>query len=97
MDVDIISDKRRRGLATMEDLARAQQMFDKLSQAAAFAACKRQNVQSSGLGSLGEIIEQIEITGAIQKVKVEFEPDDIDKILSDFLHTLEAVGIGGAS
>lgn len=94
LDVDIIQDKRRRGQASMDELNRAQTMFDKYCQSAAFAACKRQAGQTSGIGTLGEIIVKIESEGLLQTPQVVFPPDDVDKIIADFRHTIEAVGAG---
>lgn len=36
---------------------------------------------------------RIEQTGQLQTTKVSFPPDDVDKILHDFLHVISAVGL----
>ena len=45
-----------------------------------------------GLGSLGAIVAKIEMSGELDMPDVSFLPDDIDKIIDDFRHTVAAVG-----
>lgn len=94
LEADIIHDKWHRGKATIDELKRAQEIFDKYSQSAAFAACRRPSDQGApeALPPLGEIIRMIEEEGLLQTTKVEFPPDDVDKIIADFAHTWTAVG-----
>lgn len=83
----------RQGLASVSDWKEAQSIFDNLSKSANFAACRRRAGDSAGLGSLGQIVARIEQMGELQTPKVKFPPDDIDKILQDFLHVISAVGL----
>ena len=46
----------------------------------------------AGLGSLGAIVAKIEMSGKLDMPDVSFPPDDIDKIIDDFRHTVAAVG-----
>lgn len=47
------------------------------------------------MGSLGEIILQVELSGALNNRTDQFEPDQIDAILNDFYHAFVAAGIRG--
>lgn len=47
----------------------------------------------AGLGSLGAIVTKIEMSGDLDMPPVSFPPDDIDKIVEDFRHTVAAVGL----
>lgn len=47
------------------------------------------------MGSLGEIILQVELTGALNNRKDDFPSDQIDAILNDFYHAFVAAGIRG--
>ena len=85
----------RRGEISAGDYKEAQKIFDDLSKSSNFAACRRKPGESSGLGSLGEIILRLETSGELNVQGVTFEPDDIDKIIADFRHTLTAAGAEG--
>lgn len=95
LNADIAEDRMRRGEGTASEYREAQKIFDDLSKSSNFAACKRKPGESSGLGSLGEIILRIEVTGALNVSGVTFPEDDVDKILKDFRHTIVAVGAEG--
>ena len=47
----------------------------------------------AGLGSLGMIVAKIEMSGELDTPQVAFPPDDIDRIINDFRHTVAAVGL----
>lgn len=66
-------------------------IFDGLSQSAKLSEKTRSTTDVVGLGSLSEIVAQLEQTGFLQK-KMTFEKDDIDKIGDDFRWTLTSVG-----
>lgn len=93
LDADIKYNKMRQGQASANDWKEAQAVFDNLSKSANFAACKRKPGDNAGLGALGLIIQKIEQSGALQKDPVSFPPDDIDRIVNDFRHTIAAVGL----
>ncbi|MBZ9622860.1 hypothetical protein G9F71_008340 [Clostridium sp. FP2] len=65
--------------------------FDKLSQSAKLSEKTRSTNDVAGLGSLSEIVAQLEQTGFLQK-KINFEKDDVDKISEDFRWTITSVG-----
>lgn len=95
LNADIAEDKMRRGEISASEYKEAQKIFDDLSKSSNFAACKRKPGEASGLGSLGEIIMRLEIDGKLNENGFTFPADDIDKIILDFDHTLEAIGIEG--
>lgn len=92
LNADIAEDKFRRGEIPMKEYQDAQKVFDTYSLSSNFAASKRKPGEGSTLGSLGELIYKIEVTGELSKRKVTFEPDDIDRIIADFRHTDVAIG-----
>lgn len=95
LNADIMEDKVRRGIASAGEYKEAQKIFDDLSKSSNFAACRKQPGDSSGLGSLGEIILRLETSGALNDKGFTFPEDDVDKIIKDFRHTLVAVGLEG--
>lgn len=64
LNADIAEDRMRRGEISAGDYKEAQKIFDDLSKSSNFAACRRKPGESSGLGSLGEIILRLEVSGA---------------------------------
>lgn len=95
LNADIAEDKMRRGQLSASEYKEAQRIFDDLSKSSNFAACKRKPGEASGMGSLGEIIMRLEISGALKTNGFTFPEDDVDRIENDFRHTLRAVGIEG--
>lgn len=95
LNADIAEDRMRRGEISASEYKEAQKIFDDLSKSSNFAACRRKPGESSGLGSLGEIIQRLELSGALQMEGVTFPEDDIDRIIADFRHTLVAAGADG--
>lgn len=93
LNADIAEDKMRRGQISASEYKEAQKIFDDLSKSSNFAACRRKPGESSGMGSLGEIILRLEINGALNIEGTTFPEDDVDKIIRDFRHTLKAVGV----
>lgn len=95
LNADIAEDRMRRGEGSASEYKEAQKMFDDLSKSANFAACRRKPGESSGLGTLGEIILRLETSGELNDRGFTFPEDDIDKIINDFRHTIIAVGAEG--
>ncbi|MDO4354995.1 MAG: hypothetical protein Q4E13_00625 [Clostridia bacterium] len=93
LDADIKYSKMRHGQASVAEWEKAQAIFDNLSKSANFAACKRKPGDMAGLGSLGAIVAKIEMSGELDAPMAEFPPDDIDKIIADFRHTVASVGL----
>ena len=95
LNADIAEDKMRRGEISASEYKEAQRIFDDLSKSSNFAACRRKPGEASGMGSLGEIIMRLELSGALNKNGFTFPEDDVDKIIKDFRQTLRSVGIEG--
>ena len=95
LNADIAEDKMRRGQLSAGEYKEAQRIFDDLSKSSNFAACKRKPGEASGMGSLGEIIMRLEVSGELNTNGFTFPEDDIDKVVNDYRHTLRAVGIEG--
>ncbi len=93
LDADIKYSKMRHGQASVAEWEKAQAIFDNLSKSANFAACKRKPGDMAGLGSLGAIVAKIEMSGELDIPDISFPPDDIDRIIADFRHTVAAVGL----
>lgn len=88
---DSVHTRYREGKATMAEVNAAQRMYDDNLKTANLAACKRKE-KTTGVMALGNIVEMIENEGLLQTTKVEFPPDDIDRIIEDFAHTAVAIG-----
>lgn len=92
LNADIAEDKMRRGELSLKDYQDAQRVFDTYSLSSNFAASKRKQDDSSGIGSLGELIAIVEGTGQINKRQVSWPKDSVDRVLDHFRHTDIAVG-----
>ena len=92
---DHVYDLMRRGDATISDYKEAQKIFDDLSKSANFAACRRKPGETTGMGSLGEIILRIEGTGKLNVEGDHWDPDSVDLVLNDYRHALVAAGRDG--
>ncbi len=93
MNADILEDKMRHGEISASEYKDMQKIFGDYSKDGAFAAIKRKAGDTSGTGSLGEIIYMIEGLGEIKTSDYVFEKDGVDQATHDYLHTLEAVGV----
>ena len=71
----------------------AQKIFDDLSKSSNFAACRRKPGESTGMGSLGEIIVKLETQGYLDENPYTFPDDDIDKIIQAYQYTLKSIGM----
>ena len=92
MNADIAADRYKRGEIPLAEYKAAMQVYDDLSKSQNFAASSRKAGDTTGLGTLGEIIYRLELEGALNERKVTFPPDDVDKIIADFRHTDIAIG-----
>lgn len=93
LNADLAEDRMRRGQGTPDEYQKAQKIFDDLSKSANFAACKRKPGESTGMGSLGEIILKLETQGYLDENPYTFPDDDIDKVIQAYKYTLEAIGM----
>lgn len=94
-NADIAEDRYRRGEISLKEYRDAANLFDTLSKSSEFAACKRKPGETSGMGSLGEIILQLEEAGELMIRQDDFPQDQIDAILNDYYHTFVSAGIRG--
>lgn len=99
MNADIADDRFRRGEINMQECKAAHALYEEYSKMTTFAACvqAKNKVGVTDEDSLGMIIERLESTGLLGENNYTFEPDQVDMIISDFRHTIAAVGtsIGG--
>lgn len=93
LNADIAEDRMRRGQGTASDYKEAQKIFDDLSKSSNFAACRRKPGESSGMGSLGEIILRLETQGYLDENPYTFPDDDIDKVIAAYQYTLTSIGM----
>lgn len=91
LEVDKRYNRLLSGIGSMKEYQDAMEVFDKISKSANFAACQRKGPINNGMGSLSEIIWQIEFEHRDQYEPVTFPPDDVDKIIADFAHTDVAI------
>lgn len=92
LNADIAEDKMRRGQITAKEYKEAQQIFDDLSKSSNFAACRRKPGENTGMGSLGEIILRLETDGFLNSNPYKFPDDEVDRVVHDFEHTVQAIG-----
>lgn len=95
LNADIAEDRMRRGEISASDYKEAQKIFDDLSKSSNFAACKRKPGETSGLGSLGEIVLRIEATGKLNTDGFHWPQDSVDMAISEYRHSLVAAGLEG--
>ena len=93
LNADLAEDRMRRGQGSLEEYMKAQKVFDDLSKSSNFAACRRKPGESSGMGSLGEIILRLETQGYLDENPYTFPDDDIDKVIQAYKYTLESIGM----
>ena len=93
LNADIAEDRMRRGEGSASDYKEAQKIFDDLSKSSNFAACRRKPGESSGMGSLGEIILRLETQGYLDENPYTFPDDDVDKVIQAYRYTLTAIGM----
>lgn len=93
LNADLAEDRMRRQQGSPDEYAKAQKIFDDLSKSSNFAACKRKPGESSGMGSLGEIILRLETQGYLDENPYTFPDDDIDKVIQAYQYTLKAIGM----
>ena len=93
LNADIAEDRMRRLQGTAAEYKEAQKIFDDYSKSANFAACRRKPGETSGMGSLGEIILRLETQGYLDENPYTFPDDDVDKVIQAYQYTLKSVGM----
>lgn len=95
LNADIAEDRMRRGEISAGEYKDALKIYDDLSKSSNFAACQRKAGDAGGLGTLGEIILRIEMSGELKENGFTFPEDDVDRVLHDFEHTIRSIGAEG--
>lgn len=93
LNADLAEDRMRRNQGSPDEYMKAQKIFDDLSKSSNFAACRRKPGESTGMGSLGEIILKLETQGYLDENPYTFPDDDIDKVIQAYKYTLESIGM----
>ena len=93
---DQVYDQMRRGEATVSDYKEATKIYDDLSKSSNFAACRRKPGDQQGMGSLGEIILNIESKGLLNCEKREWPQDSVDMVIQEYRHAIVAAGRDGS-
>lgn len=93
LNADMAEDRMRRNQGTPTEYKEAQKIFDDLSKSSNFAACRRKPGESTGMGSLGEIILRLETQGYLDQNPYTFPDDEVDQVIKAYQYTLQSVGM----
>ena len=93
LNVDKAMDDYAAGRCDFSVVKEATAQFDLLSKTGNFAACKRKPIDTVGMGSWSELTLYLETNGHPCTRKIEWEKDDVDRTLSEFRYTFEALGL----
>ena len=88
---DKAQDDYAAGRCSYADVKDALAQFDMLSKSANFAACKRKAGDNSGMTSYSELSYKLETTGHTMQRKVQWEEDDVDRVINHFRHLAAAM------
>lgn len=91
LQADKAQDDYAAGRCSFADVKDALAQFDMLSKSANFAACKRKAGDNSGLTSYSELSYKLETTGHTMQRKVQWEEDDVDRVINHFRHLAAAM------
>ena len=81
------------GRCTLADLKDAINTFDTLSKSSNLAACKRKAGETNGLTSWAETTMKLESTGHTMQRKIEWEKDDVDRVIDNYRHLVRSLGL----
>lgn len=93
LQADKAQDDYAAGRCPFSDVKDALAQFDMLSKSANFAACKRKAGDTSGLTSWSETTLKLETTGHTMQRKIEWEEDDVDRVITSFMHLAKSLGL----
>lgn len=93
LQADKVQDRYMAGQATLQDVKDAMSLFDLLSKSGNFSASKRKPGDKGGMGSWGELSLYLETHGHPMTRKIEWEKDDVDKIIDQYRHITKAIGL----
>lgn len=92
LQADKAQDDYMAGRCDFSVVKEAMALFDLLSKSGNFAACKRKPGESAGITSWSEIALQLETTGHPCTKQIEWPKDDVDIVIDEFRHIVEAIG-----
>lgn len=93
LQVDRAQDLFMSGRGSQSDVRDAVAQFDLLSKSGDFAACKRKTDPNAGTGSWSELTAKLETTGHPCTRKIEWEKDDVDRVIESFRYIVESLGL----
>ena len=93
LQADKVQDRYMAGQATLQDVKDAMSLFDLLSKSGNFSASKRKPGDKGGMGSWGELTLYLETHGKPMTRKIEWEKDDVDRIIDQYRHITKAIGL----
>ena len=93
LQADKAQDMYSDGKCEFSDVKDALSLFDMLSKSADFAACKRKTGETNGLSSWSETTYKLETTGHTMQRKIEWEQDDVDKVITSLKHIVQSLGL----
>lgn len=94
LQADKAQDDYMAGRCDFSVVKEAMALFDLLSKSGNFAACKRKPGETAGLSSWSEIAFQLESTGHTCTKQITWPKDDVDIIIDEFRHIVDALGVG---
>lgn len=74
----------------------AMNVFDMLNKSANLAACRRKIDDSGTINSFSELTYFLETNGYPCVRKIEWEQDDVDRTIQEFMHLTQALGLDNA-
>lgn len=93
LQADKAQDAYMMGRGSLADVKDAMAQFDLLSKSGNFAACKRKPGEDSGMGSWSELTAKLETSGHPCIRKIEWEKDDVDRVIESFRYIVESLGL----
>ena len=93
--VDKAQDAYMSGRGSQADLKDATMQFDLLAKSGNFAACKRKPDDNAGMSSWSELTAKLETTGHPCTRKIEWEEDDVDRVINSYRYIVESLDLDG--
>lgn len=93
LQADKLQDSYAAGRCTYADVKDAMTQFDTLSKSANFAACRRKAGDTSGLTCWAETTYKLETTGHTMQTRIEWEKDDVDKVIESLRHIVNSLNL----
>ncbi len=93
LQADKLQDAYAAGRCAYADVKDAMTQFDTLSKSANFAACRRKAGETSGLTCWAETTYKLETTGHTMQNKIEWEEDDVDRVIASLKHIVASLNL----